>query len=1070
MIDQVGTSPAIPHPRDPLKVSARDTTLIIILSIILFVAASTYDLFDKVYDPLDSLDSYRVDEIFLVLVMLPFLFTWYAGRRRQELEVEKERGLLKDEVIRLETHLNQAVLGSLSEGIIIFDGQGKITSFNRIAEHMVGIFQDQTDGGWYTRTGLEFFKADGSILPYDEWAVSRAFKDRMPIMGQQAGIKSPDNIMSWVIINAVPSINPQGHVDRLVATMTDVTDLLKAEEEKSRAMTTNAMIEALGDGLILLNMDGMITTVNKAFEVMTGYGRDELIGMYGANLISNLIKIGKEANAVEGIKKSIEKETRPYGAIILQTKNGVEIPTAITASYLRDEDDSPIAIITTFKNISNVLMLEDALWESNERFQRITAHANDAIFLVDDLGRISYWNPAAEKIFGYSKFEAEGKKLTHLILPQHLREDLQDRMSKPSLTDGEPFIRKTVESMAKRKDGEEFPIELSFSILIIKGSFHTIGIVRDISERKRAEIALYESEERQRALFNGSTDPIIITDLEDRVLKANPAVERVFGYRTDEIIGQEFPGHIGFDVGKFGEWVEACRNGTGVSDYETVRRNSAGEEIPVSISISPIFDTTGNLISLSFWYRDITVRKWNEERLMFQAHLLNSVRESVVATDLDGRITYWGRGAENLYKYSADEVLGQLITFIAEQHDEQRELTRIRETIETGSWSGEYVQRRRDGSKFWASTSMSLVDDITGQPAGIIGIDRDISELKQTGEALRDSEERYRAVTETVFTGIAIADQDGMLIYVNTAFSELTGHSKDELEGMSLFSVTDEEEFVNHRKTSLSEEGSRSTYESIAIRKDGSVLNVLIAVSPISTPEGLFSGTICAFVDITERKSTEKRIRSSLAEKEVLLKEVHHRVKNNLQVVSSLLYLQSEQLHEESAKSMLRESQNRVKSMALVHERLYQSEDLARINFADYIRNLGSHLFHSFGTDPRQVKMTLNVEDIHLSIEVAIPCGLIINELISNALKHAFPDEATGEIMVSLHQAEGGELTLSISDDGIGVPEGFSIENTDSMGLHLVHTLIRQLDAEITIDRTNGTKYQITFTELKEGP
>lgn len=1045
--------------------SKRDLVVIIAISLILFIISVQYDFYDYVHDLMDTIPGSYHDQIFIVLLVVPIMFSMYSRRRRAEYHEVQEEGRRKDMRIQRAEHLNQAILGSLSEGIIVFDGQGRIIQFNRMAEHLFGIFQDPSDRGWYTRVGLELLRTDGSRMPHDEWAVTRAFRDRLSITNQQAGIESVDGTISWILVNAVPSRDASGNVERLVTTVTDVSDLISAEEEATKAMTTNAVIEAMGDGLILLNMEGTITTVNKAFEVMTGYGRDELIGMYGANLISNLIKIGRDSNAVEGIRQSIDKETRPYGAIILQTKNGVEIPTAITASYLRDEFGGPAAIITTFKNISNVLMLEDALRESNDRFQRITAYANDAIFLVDDIGRISYWNPAAEKIFGYSKVEAEGKKLTHLILPHQFREDLQDRMLKPSFPETEPFIRKTVESMAKRKDGEEFPIELSFSILIIKGSFHTIGIIRDISERKRAEHALLESEEMQRALFEGSTDPVIITDLEDRIIKANPAVERVFGFRADDLKGKEFPGHQGFDEGKFTEWLVACRSGKGVSDYETVRRNSVGEPIPVSISISPIFDTLGNLISLSFWYRDITSRKRNEEKLMFQAHLLNSVRESVIATDLDGKITYWGRGAENLYQYPANEVLGRLITFIVEPHDTDHELNRIRHTIETGSWHGEYPQKRRDGDTFWASTSMSLVDDITGKPVGIIGIDRDISELKSTGAALQESEERYRAVTETVFTGIAMADLDGQLIFVNTAFSDMLGYQKEELNGMSLFSLTDEEEFRDHSQTSLDEEGSRTRYESIATMKDGTILNVLIAVSPLSSPEGLFTGTLCAFIDITERKAAEVRIRASLDEKEVLLKEVHHRVKNNLQVVSSLLYLQSEQLKEDSGKSMLRESQNRVKSMALVHERLYQSEDLARINFGDYIRNLGSHLFHSYGLDPRSVTMDISVEDIYLSIEVAIPCGLIINELISNSLKHAFPEDAEGEISITMKRGEDDELQLVISDTGIGLPDDIELEDTESMGLHLVNTLIRQLDADITIERSEGTSYQIHFKE-----
>ncbi len=1045
--------------------SRNDWIVIFFIAVVVFALAAYFQIFTEVHDFLDDYEEYHPKEIFIVLAILPLTFVAFSIRRTRELEKELMEGSRKDGVIRRAEGLNRTIVESLSEGIVIFNKQGQIIRYNPEAEQLLGIFRNPTDGKMYIRDDFSLVRVDGSPMPHEEWAVTRVFQERRPIMTQQAGLQSFDGTMIWLIVSAVPTLNPSGRIDYVTVTVSNVTDLIKAEEEKSKAMTTNAVIEAMGDGLILLNLDGKIATVNKSFEKMTGYPRNELIGMYGANLISNLIKLDQDKNAMEEIKETIEGETHPYGAIILQTKFGVEIPTAITASYMRDENGDPMAIITTFKNISNVLMLEKALRESNERFQRITAYANDAIFLVDDQGRISYWNPAAEKIFGYSKVEAEGKKLTHLILPHQFREELSDRMSKPVIIESEPFIRKTVESMAMRKDGEEFPIELSFSILIIKGSFFTIGIVRDISERKKAELALQESEEMQKALFEGSTDPIILTDLQDRTIKINPAIDRLFGYSEEELLGEKFPGQAGIDEGKFEEWVEKCRTGMGISDYETVRRNKAGETIPVSMSISPVMDPTGELISLSFWYRDITQRMRNEEQLRFQAHLLNSVRESVIATDLDGRITYWGRGAENLYKHSADEVLSQLLTTILEPQDALEETDKIKQTMEQGEWSGENLQTRKDGSSFWASASKSLVDDITGNPAGIISIERDISELKQTEMALRDSEERYRAVTETVLTGITMTDEDNTLVYVNTTFAEMMGYDKEEIVGMNLFDLTDRKDFDEHIRMTLEMEGMRSTYESVINRKDGASLNVLIAVSPLSGPTNLFTGSLCAFMDISDRIEAEQKIKASLEEKEVLLKEVHHRVKNNLQVVSSLLYLQSEKLVDDSGRSMLRESQNRVKSMALVHERLYQSEDLARINFADYIRNLGAHLFHSYGLDPTKVKMNISVEDIHLSIETAIPCGLVINELVSNALKHAFPEEGEGEISLSLIRDEDNQLTLSISDDGIGIPEEVDIKETDSMGLHLVNTLIRQLDATLTIDRKEGTKYDITFEE-----
>ena len=215
--------------------------------------------------------------------------------------------------------------------------------------------------------------------------------------------------------------------------------------------------------------------------------------------------------------------------------------------------------------------------------------------------------------------------------------------------------------------------------------------------------------------------------------------------------------------------------------------------------------------------------------------------------------------------------------------------------------------------------------------------------------------------------------------------------------------------------------------------------------------------------EISERKRAEEQLKTSLAEKEVLLKEVHHRVKNNLQVISSLLHLQSKQIKDPETLGMFLESQHRVRSMALVHERLYQSEDLSGVNAAEYFRDLASYLHRSYAATSSQVSLRVDVAPVSLGIDVAIPCGLIISELISNALKHAFPDGRQGQILVYLRVGQDGQCTLVVSDDGIGLPEDLDLEQTESLGLHLVNRLVAQLEGSIDLYRKGGTTHRITF-------
>ena len=217
------------------------------------------------------------------------------------------------------------------------------------------------------------------------------------------------------------------------------------------------------------------------------------------------------------------------------------------------------------------------------------------------------------------------------------------------------------------------------------------------------------------------------------------------------------------------------------------------------------------------------------------------------------------------------------------------------------------------------------------------------------------------------------------------------------------------------------------------------------------------------YEDITDRKRGDERIRASLKEKEVLLKEIHHRVKNNLQVISSLLNLQANQIKDPETAQVFRDSQSRVRAMSLVHERLYQSSDLARIDFAGYVQDVTRHLLRSYQTGQGRVRLEVDVDPVSFNVDTAIPCALIINELVSNALKYAFPNGKEGQIRIRLSQTDGEHLNLSISDNGIGFPKDFDWEQTDSLGLHLVRSLTDQLNGSIQCQLDSGARFDIRF-------
>lgn len=250
------------------------------------------------------------------------------------------------------------------------------------------------------------------------------------------------------------------------------------------------------------------------------------------------------------------------------------------------------------------------------------------------------------------------------------------------------------------------------------------------------------------------------------------------------------------------------------------------------------------------------------------------------------------------------------------------------------------------------------------------------------------------------------------------------------------------------------------------LHKDGGYRWTRDEVKLVYDTEGRPIEMVGSWIDITERKEAEEKVQASLREKEVLLKEIHHRVKNNMQVVSSLLSLQANRVQDSASLEVLRESQNRVKSMALIHEKLYQSKDLAKVDFADYVRDLTMHLFRTYRTNAGAITLRINVsENVRLGVDTAIPCGLIVNELVSNALKYAFPGGRAGEVRVDLEREGGGELTLVVSDNGVGFPADVDPGHTGSLGLKLVTTLADQLEGSIELERSAGTLFKVTFAE-----
>jgi PAS domain S-box-containing protein len=390
-------------------------------------------------------------------------------------------------------------------------------------------------------------------------------------------------------------------------------------------------------------------------------------------------------------------------------------------------------------------------------------------------------------------------------------------------------------------------------------------------------------------------------------------------------------------------------------------------------------------------------------------------------------------------------------------------------------WGLEY--RFLDNNKHvtWVHGTARAILDTHGDVKGYIGINVDITKTKHSTEKLKQQHQVTKTITDNAASCLFMIDVNGFPTFMNPAAQRVTGYTLEQIKDKPLhdsihYKYPDGRPYhisecpLEHAQAELVE---MKNYEDIFTKEDGSLYPVLCYLEPLSI-DGKILGSVLEFQDITKRKKTENTLRDSLNEKEVLLREVHHRVKNNMQVISGLLHLQVMDLKKKKASKKiaidaLLESRNRIATMAQTHEKLYKSERLNRISLQDYIDDLINDLFSLFGARERGIEHSLKIGKVELTIEHAIPFGLILNELVTNSIKHAFPENQKGKISISVKLHPKGMVELVMKDDGVGVSNIAELQSGKTLGIRLIHSLTDQIGGKISFKQQKGTTVRLCF-------
>ena len=827
---------------------------------------------------------------------------------------------------------------------------------------------------------------------------------------------------------------------------------LRESEEKYRAI-----FESFHDVYYRTDKEGLVTIISPSVRTHAGYDPEDIIGHPVTDFYLN------PEDRETFIQKLKKKGAVNDYELKLKAKDGSVIETSMSAHIIFGNDGEPAGVEGVLRDITERKRAEEALKESEEKYRELVENLTEVIYALKPSGEVLYVSPTVKSLIGYSPKEIEGQSFAGLIHEDDLplaSERIQKILSGASVT-GEYRIR--------AKTGQIRWISTT-SRPIFKGkrAVGIQGILTDITARKKTE----ETMQFMQFSIDRAADAAFWMGKDARFIYVNDAACRSLGYSRKELlkmsvhdIDPDFPAEVWPD-----HWKDVKKRGS--FSLESHHRTKKGRVFPVEVTVNYL-EFGGKEYNCAF-VKDITERKQAEEALRENEERFRTIVETapgmLMISDTQGNNIYVSPNCEKLTGYTQEELQGTMKWWV-HKDDTLKARKIFEQTFRKGKGGKdfEYKAVKKNGDIWYASSTWEPLRDKEENLLGIVMQTVDITERKRTEEELQAREAYLDQLFESAQEAIVMADNKGRALRINQEFTGLFGYTQEEAVGKVL------DELIAPKKlqksaTLITEKvtkGERTAFEAIRCRRDGQMIAVSVLASPIVIG-GKQVGTYGIYRNITERKKAEEQIKASLKEKEILLQEVHHRVKNNMQIISSLLNLQSRHVKDEESLGLFKSSQNRVKSMALIHERLYQSKDFSRIDVADYVQNLTNHLFITYGISKDAVKLKINIQDIFLDINTAIPCALIINELVSNSLKHAFPNGKKGMIKISMRPLGKREMELVVGDNGVGMPEDANLKNTKSLGLYLVSMLAEdQLHGEIKLDKTEGMAFRFRLRVKK---
>jgi PAS domain S-box-containing protein len=788
----------------------------------------------------------------------------------------------------------------------------------------------------------------------------------------------------------------------------------------------------------------------------------------------------------------------------------------VSASPVKDEKGNIIGSVSVVRDITDQKLAEEAVLrarnELEDRVEERTAELEAALKaigterhrLYDVLEALpvyvclldkDYRMPFANRYFRETFMEPKGRRCYDFLFNRSVPCEICE--SYTVMKTGAPHHWFWTGPNGRDYDIYDFPFtDTDGSCMILE-----MGI--DITERKKAE----EEWAILASIVEHSEDAIIGKSLDGVIMSWNASAARMFGYSAEEVIGR----HVSILVSPcmeddLGHILDHIRMGVPVFQYDTVRMKKDGLLIQVSLTISPIKDRNGKLIGASTIARDITERKKAEEALgkanAYNRSLIEASLDPLVTIAPDGTISDVNEATIRITGYSLGELIGTDFSNYFTEPDKAE--AGYEKVFRDGSVTDYALEiRNRNGQVTPVLYNASLYRDTHGNVIGIFAAARDITERKKAEEALRKAHDllenrvkertlaleqsnlqlkdeisqrriaeslvkktvsELHAAIESTADGIYVVDRARRVVRYNQNFAsmwkipdnllqsgddyKISGYLRDQMKNPGSFNESEE-----HLPPK-----DRETYDMLELN-DGRIFE---RYSKPQKMDSAIIGRVLSYRDVTDRRRAEEKLIASLQEKETLIREIHHRVKNNLQIISGLLDMTRMRTEDSKTLGILTDMMMKIKTMAQIHTRLYESKQFDRINMGSQIRDQVADLSSIYGHASIEIQSEIDAQEIYLPVDQAIPCALVVNEILSNTFKHAFKGRRHGTVQVSATQ-EDHSIRIDVRDDGVGIPPGVDVYQTPSLGLKLIRNLVLQLNGTVTITSDQGTEVTVKF-------